>query len=157
MPVGAYGGREEIMNMIAPVGPVYQAGTLSGNPVAMAAGLATLKIMQDTDWYEGMEVLTYLLAKRLESAAERAGIEAAVNHFGPLMTIFFGLDEVGSYQEAMTSDTDMYARFFHAMLKRGVYLPCSQYEAWFLSITHSMDDIEIIGSAAEEALQEIAE
>ncbi|MGE5380102.1 MAG: glutamate-1-semialdehyde 2,1-aminomutase [Methylocystaceae bacterium] len=157
MPVGAYGGRQAIMSMVAPEGPVYQAGTLSGNPVAMAAGLATLKIMQDTDWYEGMEVLTYLLAKRLEAAADRAGIEVAVNHFGPLLTMFFGPDEVTNYQEAMSSNTDMYARFFHAMLKRGVYLPCSQYEAWFLSIMHTVDDIEMIGNAAEEALKEIAE
>jgi len=156
MPVGAYGGREEIMNMVAPLGPVYQAGTLSGNPVAMAAGLATLQIMQDTDWYEGMEVLNYLLCKRLETAADRADIEVAVNHFGPLLTLFFGRDEVASYQEALTADTEMYARFFHAMLKRGVYLPCSQYEAWFLSITHTMDDIEMVAAAAEEALAEIA-
>lgn len=155
MPVGAYGGREEIMNMIAPLGPVYQAGTLSGNPVAMAAGLATLKIMQDTDWYEGMEVLIYLLAKRLETAADRAGIEVAINHFGPLLTMFMGVDEVTCYDEALQADTELYARFFHAMLKRGVYLPCSQFEAWFLSITHSIEDIEMIAAAAEEAMLEI--
>ncbi|MGE5454177.1 MAG: aminotransferase class III-fold pyridoxal phosphate-dependent enzyme, partial [Methylocystaceae bacterium] len=157
MPVGAYGGREEIMNMIAPLGPVYQAGTLSGNPVAMAAGLATLQIMQDTDWYEGMEVLNYLLCKRLETAADRADIEVAINHFGPMLTMFFGTDEVTSYEEAITSDTEMYARFFHAMLKRGVYLPCSQYEAWFLSITHTMEDVDMVANAAEEAFAEITE
>lgn len=155
MPVGAYGGRAEIMDMVAPQGPVYQAGTLSGNPVAMAAGLATLRIMQETDWYEGMEVLAYVLAKRLEAAAEAAGIEMVVNHFGPLMTPFFGVDEVYDYETAKAADTDMYARFFNGMLAKGVYLPCSQFEAWFLSIAHTLDEIEKVAKAAEETMQQI--
>lgn len=140
MPIGAYGGRREIMSMVSPDGPVYQAGTLSGNPVATAAGLETLKILcEDTGIYSRLEEKT----KKLARAAEKAGKERiSVNQIGSLMSIFFTGGGVTSYEEAVASDTESYARYFGYMLDHGIYLAPAQFEAMFVSDAHTEEDIE---------------
>ncbi|NIL99460.1 MAG: glutamate-1-semialdehyde 2,1-aminomutase, partial [Acidobacteria bacterium] len=140
LPVGAYGGRADVMEQIAPGGPVYQAGTLSGNPLAMRAGFETLGLLDD-DAYRELERLSARLQDGLRQAAESAGIEATSNRVGSMMTTFFRGGEITNYADATASDTDRYARFFHGMLERGVYLAPSQFEAAFVSLAHSDDDI----------------
>ncbi len=142
LPVAAYGGKLRYMKQIAPSGPVYQAGTLSGNPLAMAAGLATLKLLQQPGTYEELEQKTSRLAQGLKDAAAEAGIPLWVNSVGAMFSGFFTDVPVKDYQSACTSDTERFGRYFRAMLERGVYLAASQYEAVFLSTAHSGDDIE---------------
>jgi glutamate-1-semialdehyde 2,1-aminomutase len=143
MPVGAYGGKREIMERVAPVGPVYQAGTLSGNPVAMAAGLAQLTILK-----EQPKLYTELNAKgewffgEVKKLAAAAGIEAQVNYCGSLGCIFFTGTEVVNYETAKTSDTDRYAQYFRKMLSEGIYLAPAQFEAMFLSMAHTREELE---------------
>lgn len=140
MPVGAYGGRKEIMDMIAPVGPVYQAGTLSGNPIATAAGISTLlELKKRPELYGEMEAKT---CKLVEAAKERFQDKICVNHIGSLMSIFFTGEKVDCFHKAMTSDTGKYAEFFRYMLEQGIYLAPSQFEAMFISAVHSDEDIE---------------
>jgi len=152
LPVGAYGGRREIMECVAPSGPVYQAGTLSGNPVAMAAGLATLDALDETS-YQQLEARGAQLEAGLREALESAGITAQLQRVGSMWTLFFNSKPVTDYASAKTSDTTAFARFFHAMLERGVYLPPSQFEAAFISLAHSEDDIATTVEAAQEALK----
>ena len=133
LPVGAYGGRREIMNEVAPVGPVYQAGTLSGNPVAVSAGIATLKILQEPGFYERLERFASTLSNGIEEAAARANVNVRTNRVGSMMTTFFTREPVFDYASAKTSDTALYACFFKEMLHRGVYLAPSQFEAAFVS------------------------
>ncbi len=152
LPVGAYGGRGEIMEMVAPLGPVYQAGTLSGNPPAMAAGLATLRLLSAAGTYARLEALAAALADGLRRAAAQAGVAAQVNRAGSMLTLFFADAPVIDYASARRSDTERYARFFRAMLARGVNLAPSQFEAMFLSLAHSDDDVEKTVAAAQEAL-----
>ena len=135
LPVGAYGGRADIMGRVAPAGPVYQAGTLSGNPVAMTAGLWALKNLGPT-LYRNLARRGATLAAGLADAARDAGVSLQVNAFGSLLTPFFTSTPVRDYQSALAADTGAYATFFHGMLKRGVYPPPSQFEAWFLSAAH---------------------
>ncbi|GAB6174280.1 glutamate-1-semialdehyde 2,1-aminomutase [Paradesulfitobacterium aromaticivorans] len=142
LPVAAYGGKLRYMEQIAPSGPVYQAGTLSGNPLAMAAGLATIKLLQQPRTYEELEQKTSRLAQGLKDAAAEAGIPLWVNAVGAMFSAFFTEVPVKDYQSACTSDTERFGRYFRAMLERGVYLAASQYEAVFLSTAHSGDDIE---------------
>lgn len=140
MPVGAYGGREDIMRMVSPDGPVYQAGTLSGNPIATAAGLATLRILQeDTGIYDRLEARAKKLA---DAVREAAGDRVSVNQIGSLMSIFFTGDAVTDYESATHSDTKQYADYFGYLLERGIYVAPSQFEAMFLSDAHSKEDIE---------------
>jgi glutamate-1-semialdehyde 2,1-aminomutase len=140
MPVGAYGGREDIMRMVSPDGPVYQAGTLSGNPIATAAGLATLRILkEDTGIYDRLEARAKELA---DAVREAAGDRVSVNQIGSLMSIFFTGDAVTDYESATHSDTKQYADYFGYLLDRGIYVAPSQFEAMFLSDAHSKEDVE---------------
>ena len=140
MPVGAYGGREDIMRMVSPDGPVYQAGTLSGNPIATAAGLATLRILkEDTGIYDRLEARAKKLA---DAVREAAGERVSVNQIGSLMSIFFTGDAVTDYESATHSDTKQYADYFGYLLDRGIYVAPSQFEAMFLSDAHSKEDVE---------------
>jgi len=152
LPVGAVGGRGELMDLLAPAGPVYQAGTLSGNPVACSAGLATLGLLKG-EAYAALERTSALLAEGLRDAIASAGVHATVQRVGSLLTLFFGVDEVRNFTEASTSDTAAFARFFRAMIERGVYLPPSQFEAWFLSLAHGTAEVERIVEGARAALR----
>lgn len=156
LPVGAYGGRKEIMQHVAPVGPVYQAGTLSGNPLAMAAGIATLKELEKPGVYETIEAKAKKLADGVQAAADKAGVEVSINHSASLLTVFFTNQNVDSYAAAMTSDTAKFKVFFQSMLNQGVYLPPSQFECWFVSLAHTDEDIEKTIAAAEQAFAEVA-
>lgn len=155
LPVGAFGGREEIMNEVAPVGPIYQAGTLSGNPLAMTAGLTTLRILKrDRDTlYPKLERLTASLVRGITEAARDHGIEIRINHIGSMMTVFFTSGEVTDWTSASQSDRARFSRFFQALLDRGIYFPPSQFETAFVSAAH---DDEVIGrtiDAAREAFR----
>jgi glutamate-1-semialdehyde 2,1-aminomutase len=156
MPVGAYGGRADIMRCVSPVGPVYQAGTLSGNPVAMAAGLAMLKTLKAENPYPRLADYTRRLAMGLSALATEQQIPHTCPHVGSMFTLFFNPDQVINYATATQSDTARFAKFFHAMLDRGVYLACSQYEAHFVSAAHTEADLEATLTAAKEAFAEIA-
>jgi len=154
-PVGAFGGRREIMEHLAPSGPVYQAGTLSGNPVAMAAGLANLKVLSDKSVYRRLEVSSARLAEGLKAATEAAGIDFFATRVGSMSCLFFTKEKVFDYQSAKTSDTAMYAHYFAGMLDRGVYLAPSQFEAMFVSLAHSNEDIDQTIEAARQTLKEV--
>lgn len=156
MPVGAFGGREDIMNQIAPLGPVYQAGTLSGNPVAMVAGLITLKKILEPGFYEPIFKRTESLVSGLRSAASEAGVELTSNHVGSMWGLFFtNAPSVSNYEQVMACDTQRFNRFFHGMLARGVNLAPAAYEAGFLSSAHSDADIAETVSAAKEVFQQL--
>jgi glutamate-1-semialdehyde 2,1-aminomutase len=152
LPVGAYGGRREIMEMVAPLGPVYQAGTLSGNPLAMAAGIVTLRALQEAGFYAGLEVRSLYLEDGLRRAAEEAEVPVRINRAGSLLTMFFTNQAVTDFESAKRSDTNRYAAYFRSMLDRGVFLAPSQFEAMFVSAAHSDDDIAATIEAAGEAL-----
>jgi len=154
LPVGAYAGSRALMSLVAPLGPVYQAGTLSGNPLAMAAGLATLELLDDVA-YATLEDRGARLERELASAAKAAGIVARVQRTGSLLTLFFIDRAVGNEDDAGTSDRGRFARFHAAMLRRGVMLPPSQFECWFLSLAHDDEAIATIVDAARAALKEI--
>jgi len=156
LPVGAYGGKRHIMEMMAPLGPVYQAGTLSGNPLAMNAGLATLRALRADGFYERLEAVASRLAEGMARAAEKVGTPVQTNRVGSMMTFFFADSAVADYESARRSDTERYARFFHGMLKRGVYLAPSQFEAAFVSAAHGEAEIDATVAAAEEALPQVA-
>lgn len=155
-PIGAYGGRRELMELVAPVGDVYQAGTLSGNPVAVEAGIATLNVLKREQPYERLEALSERLSQALIEAGERKGVELKVNRIGSMLTLFFTSEQVTDYETALTSNTNLYARFFHSMLARGVYLPPSQFEAMFVSAAHTEEDIEQTIEHAVDAFSAIA-
>jgi len=154
LPVGAYGGRAEIMSHVAPEGPVYQAGTLSGNPLAMAAGCAALDALQATGVYPRLAALTSRLTDGLASAAKAAPVEVTINRVASMFTMFFCRGPVTDYASAKASDTARFARFFHGMLRRGVYLPPAQFEAAFVSLAHTELDVDNTLRAAREALAE---
>ncbi|MCL5780089.1 MAG: glutamate-1-semialdehyde 2,1-aminomutase [Firmicutes bacterium] len=151
LPVGAYGGRKEIMQMVSPAGPVYQAGTLSGNPLAMTAGIATLKQLQQPGVYEELNRKSTLLAQGLSQAARAAGVPASFNRVQSLQTCFFTRHPVNDFASASTSDTSRYAAFFRSMLEQGIYLAPSQFEAAFVSTAHTDKDIERTVEAAYHA------
>jgi glutamate-1-semialdehyde 2,1-aminomutase len=155
LPVGAYGGKREIMDLVAPAGPVYQAGTLSGNPIAMAAGLATLKLIDDEAVYQKLERLGATLEEGLKSAAQKAGVPIRINRVGSEMTLFFSSQPVSDYTSATRSDASLFGKFFVAMLERGIYLPPSQFEAFFLSTAHTASDLEKTLAAAREAFKRL--
>lgn len=154
-PVGAYGGRKEIMNMIAPIGPVYHAGTLSGNPVAMAAGVATINKLREKGTYKRLNELTQSLIEGLHRILKKLGIKAQINSVGSMFTIFFTDREVFDYESALTSDTKMYSRFFKNLLSAGIMFPPSQFEAVFVSLAHTEREIDITLRAVYKALKEI--
>ena len=153
LPVGAYGGSRDLMSRVSPLGPVYQAGTLSGNPLAVAAGLATLRALREGDVYRRLDGLGAALERGLVAAAGKAGVPLTVNRVGSMLTGFFADKPVTDYATAKRSDAARYGRFFHAMLARGVFLAPSQFEAAFVSLAHR--DADIV-AAAEAAAQSIA-
>ena len=153
LPVGAYGGKAELMDLVAPAGPVYQAGTLSGNPLAVAAGLKTLEVICRPGFYERLEVLSARLAEGLAGEAKRVGVPLVVNRVGSMLTVFFTSSPVIDYSTAKRSDAQAFARFFRALLERGVYFPPSQFEALFVSSAHSEQDIETTVERAGAALE----
>jgi glutamate-1-semialdehyde 2,1-aminomutase len=151
MPVGAYGGRRDVMEMVAPSGPVYQAGTLSGNPVAMAAGIAQLTLLRDTpDFYKNLNAAGDGFFTEMDSLLTAAGVPHCLNHVGSLGCVFFTGEAVTDYPSAQKSDTARYAEYFRAMLERGIYLAPSQFEAMFLSAAHTPVDLEIALAAVKE-------
>jgi glutamate-1-semialdehyde 2,1-aminomutase len=152
MPVGAYGGSRAVMSHVAPLGSVYQAGTLSGNPLAVAAGLATLRVLADRSAYATLEARGAQLELGLRHAAQAAGVPLTVNRVGSMLTAFFCDGPVTDYASAKRSDTKRYARYFHAMRERGVFLAPSQFEAAFVSLAHTEADVELAARAAAEAL-----
>jgi glutamate-1-semialdehyde 2,1-aminomutase len=156
LPVGAYGGRAEIMRMIAPSGSVYQAGTLSGNPLAMAAGLTTLQIIDETpDFYELLEEKCAYLENGIRKSLADLELKLTFNRVGSMMTLFFTKQEVFDFETAKTSDTGKFSAYFNSMLENGVYLPPSQYEAWFVSIAHSTEDLNLTIEKSSRALESI--
>ena len=152
LPVGAYGGRREIMETVSPLGPMYQAGTLSGNPVAMAAGAKTLELLRRPGVYEGLETNARRLAQGLREAFSRAETPVTINRVGSMMTLFFSRAEVTGWASVSASDKGGFAGFFHGMLREGVYLPPSPFEAMFVSTAHSEAVIQATVDAAERAL-----
>ncbi len=152
MPVGAYGGRADIMDAVSPVGSVYQAGTLSGNPVAMASGLATLRQLVDTNPYDKLETVAGQLADGLLAAGQAAGIPVQVNRVGSMLTLFFSESPVTDLNSATAADTARFSKWFHGMLDRGIYLPCSQFEALFVSATHTPELIQETLQAATDTM-----
>ena len=154
LPVGAYGGSSKLMNYVSPVGPVYQAGTLSGNPLAMTAGIWALSNLS-AGLYKHIKVLGSRLGKGLLDAAKSENVEMTVNVAGSVLTPFFSRNPVTNYTSATAVDTDKYATFFHAMLQQGIYLPPSQFEGWFLSAAHTKQDIDQTILAARAALREV--
>ena len=154
MPVGAYGGRREIMEQVAPSGPIYQAGTLSGNPLAMAAGLAMLRLIQAPGFYADIERKATLLADGLTAVAIEAGVPFSTNRVGSMFGLFFSADKVATFAQATACDVAAFNRFFHAMLERGVYLAPSAFEAGFMSAAHSEQDIANTLDAARAAFRQ---
>jgi glutamate-1-semialdehyde 2,1-aminomutase len=152
LPAAAYGGRADVMDRVAPLGDVYQAGTLSGNPLAMAAGLTTMRILARPGTYERLEELGARFEAGLVRAAATAGIPATVNRVGSMLTLFFGPDPVRDYAGAKASDTTRFAGFFRAMREGGVFLPPSQFEAMFLSLVHTEAEIDEILEVAGNSL-----
>jgi len=157
MPVGAYGGRQELMSQVAPEGPVYQAGTLSGNPVAMAAGIATLKKLSDPDFYKKLEASAAFVEEGVKRAIQKIGAEAVFQRVGSMATLFFYAHPIENYEQAKESDRNKYAAFFWAMARRGVYIPPSQFEAWFFSGALTQENlkkvVKVIGESLKEALE----
>lgn len=158
LPVGAYGGRADIMDMLAPDGPIYQAGTLSGNPLAMSAGYTMLKTLNETDgFYDCLAAMAEDIEVGIRKNLEQTGVKAVINRIGSMQTVFFtDISEVNSFADAMTSDTEKYASLFRYSLEEGIYLAPSQFEAMFVSAAHSMEDIASLLTANLKALEKIA-
>ncbi|MER3446167.1 MAG: glutamate-1-semialdehyde-2,1-aminomutase [Candidatus Dadabacteria bacterium] len=155
LPVGAYGGRKEIMSLVSPIGPVYHAGTLSGNPLAMAAGIATLNRLKDKETYKRLGELTEYIVQGLRGILKKLGIKAQINSAGSMFTLFFTGREVVDYESALSSDTRMYSRFFKRMLSGGIMFPPSQFEALFLSLAHTERELDMTLEAAYSALKNV--
>lgn len=154
MPVGAFGGKKEIMHRIAPLGPVYQAGTLSGNPVAMAAGLTTMKLLQTPDFYTRLTAKTQAVTSGMQAIADRLGIPFTTNQVGGMFGFFFSEEkQITRYEQVVAGDIERFKTFFHGMLRQGVYLAPSAFEASFVSIAHSEDDIEATLAATEAVMK----
>jgi glutamate-1-semialdehyde 2,1-aminomutase len=157
LPVGAYGGKSEIMDCIAPDGPVYQAGTLSGNPLAMAAGIAALNLLKEKGFYAALEEKASWLADRLQTVAQTCGLEVQLNRVGSLLTTFFTSEPVTDFNSAMTSDTKRYACHYRQMLSQGIYLAPSQFEVAFISAAHTLDDLEKMVKMTEWSFKKLRE
>ena len=156
MPVGAFGGKKEIMSLLAPSGPVYQAGTLSGNPIAVSAGLASLEYIKNNPGiYEELEIKSNNFESNIKDIMRRIGVNLALNRVGSMMTIFFYKNEVRSYDDAVKSDTQKFSKFFNYLLNNGIYLPPSQFEAIFISTSHSEDELNYTAEKIEEAIRTI--
>ncbi|EGK14816.1 glutamate-1-semialdehyde 2,1-aminomutase [Kroppenstedtia eburnea] len=155
LPVGAYGGKREIMEMVAPIGPVYQAGTLSGNPIAMAAGYTTLLEMGKPGAYDQLEQRAIRLEEGLKQNAEEAGIPHHINRIGSMICLFFTDERVISYEQAKQADTDLFARYFRGMMEQGISLPPSQFEGMFISTAHTEEDIERTLEASRHVMNQL--
>ncbi len=155
LPVGAYGGKEKIMERVAPLGGVYQAGTLSGNPLAMTAGIETLELLKSRKIYQDLEKKTSYLTENISRVAEEKGIPLSINHTKGMFTLFFTEGPVRDYRTAKMSDTKRFAQFFIEMMEQGIYLPPSQFEAWFISLAHNQKDLDRTIEACEEAFEKI--
>jgi len=155
LPVGAYGGKEKIMERVAPLGGVYQAGTLSGNPLAMTAGIETLELLRSSKVYQDLERKTSYLTENISISAEEKGIPLCINHTTGMFTLFFTEGPVRDYRTAKMSDTNRFAQFFIEMMEQGIYLPPSQFEACFLSIAHTQKDLDKTIEACDNAFREI--
>lgn len=155
LPLAAVGGKRDIMDCLAPLGPVYQAGTLSGNPLAVTAGIETLKLMNAPGAYARLNETGSRLAEGLRKAVQDADVQACVNQLGSMITVFFGVDQVRDYTSAVSCDTAMFARYFHGMIERGIYLPPSQFEAAFISLAHGEAEIDETVFAATEVIQRL--
>ena len=156
LPVAAYGGKRQIMEMVSPAGPMYQAGTLSGNPLAMAAGIAALTYMRDNNVCQQLESICAILTGGLEKAAAKAGVPVQVHRLGSMYTVFFSDKPVTDFDSAAASDLEAFKIYFHSMLEQGIYLPPSQFETNFLSLAHSPEDIQKTINAAEVAFAAVA-
>jgi glutamate-1-semialdehyde 2,1-aminomutase len=156
LPVGAYGGRADIMDHVLPAGKVFQAGTLSGNPLATAAGIATLRLLADPSVYRRLEASAARLAAGLESAARGAGVPYRLTRVGSMLTLFFSSEDVVDWTTASRCDTGRYAKYFWGLIDRGIYMPCSQFEALFVSAAHTDADIDATIAAAQEVLAALA-
>lgn len=157
LPVGAYGGKKEIMDQVSPQGDVYQAGTLSGNPLAMAAGIATLNVLQASDFYERQEEMTRQLTEKISTIFANHGRRCSINSIASMFSVFFTGEKVVNYETVMTCDTFQYAQFYKELLQAGVYFPPSQFEVCFLSSAHNLNDIEKTQAAINTALDKITE
>lgn len=157
MPVGAYGGKQEIMDYVSPDGPVYQAGTLSGNPVAMAAGMAMLNHLRTNNEkiYGALDDIAIRLAKGIKKQLDQLGLPYKINQIGSMMSLFFTSDAVYDFETAATSDTDLFKKYFQGMLSHGVYLPPSQYESWFISTAITGEITDLILEASEQSLKSL--
>ena len=156
LPLGVFGGKREIMQHVLPAGKVFQAGTLSGNPIATAAGIAMLSSLKETPPYERLEQLADRLATGLTAAATEAGIEHCVNRVGSMLTLFFNPGPVTDWDSASKCNTELFSKYFWGLIERGVYMPCSQFEALFISNAHSEEDIDHTIAMARETLKSIA-
>ena len=157
LPAAAFGGREDVMNFVAPLGPVYQAGTLSGNPLAVIAGITTLRLLKELNPYDELERRSALLEKGLRDAAREAGVAATTNRIGSMLTAFFTAETVVNWDTAKGCDTTQYGRFFRAMLAEGIYLAPSQFECAFVGVMHTDDLIETTVAAAKRAMRTLAD
>lgn len=155
LPIGAFGGKREIMEMVAPSGEVYQAGTFSGNLLSVTAGLATLQVLEKGHVYPHLEDMAERLAAGLEALADQHAFPLEVNRFGPMLSIFFASQEIVDHASALKADAGMYSKYFHKMLDLGVYIPPSPWEAWFLSSSHAEEDIKLVLEASERAFLEL--
>jgi glutamate-1-semialdehyde 2,1-aminomutase len=156
LPVGAYGGRREVLELVAPEGPVYQAGTLSGNPLAMTAGIETLRALREPGVWDAVAAAGERLRGGLEDAAAEAGVAVQTTRAGTMFGLFFAETAVRSWEDARRADTERFARFHAAMLERGIYLPPSQFETWFLSTEHGDAELDATIVAAREAFAALA-
>jgi glutamate-1-semialdehyde 2,1-aminomutase len=156
LPIGAYGGRKEIMNHVSPLGPMYQAGTMAGNPLSIAAGIACLQTLKEPGLYDKLARKGKYLADEIRQAAETYSIPIQVNQFGGALTVYFTEQPVIDYATAQAADGKQFAEFYHLMLQRGIYLAPSKYEAWFLTITHSDEDVEQTIEAVKYAFSQMA-
>ncbi|MFC2013878.1 glutamate-1-semialdehyde 2,1-aminomutase [Chloroflexota bacterium] len=155
LPIGAYGGRREIMEMMTPIGPVYQAGTLSGNPLATTAGIETLKVLRDPDVYSQLESKAAHLERSVAAASNRAGISLYTSRIATLLTVFFTCGPVVDYESTKQANVALFSRFFHGLLAKGIYWPPSQFEAAFISLAHSEEDIQLTVEAAQKTLDSL--
>lgn len=156
LPIGAYGGRADIMEQVAPLGPAYQAGTMAGNPASILAGIACLEVLQEEGVYEHLDRLGAMLEKGILDAANKYQLPVTVNRLKGALTVYFTTEKVENYEQAQNTDGEMFAKFFKLMLNQGILLAPSKYEAWFITISHTEEDIEQTIQAVNYAFQELA-